>query len=231
LYYASFEWNWQEARENFLKSLELNPRYTQSHIWFGHYYLTWVEGRFEEGEKHLNTAIQLEPFSAITYITQFAIALTTCKYEQAFQLARQGFELDPDSMISNRIMGLAHLHNKQYTKAAEYLEFASKLSNRSAFNQVDLINLYTTQGSVEKARAVMEDLKMKLKEGKYVSSCIMSFAAAFLGDIDEAMRWLEKAYDEHDAYLCIIKYYPWVPAKLRQDSRFQSFLNKMNFPE
>jgi adenylate cyclase len=231
LYYTSFEWNWPEARKNFLRSLQLNPRYTQSHIWFGHYYLTWVEGKFEEGEKHLDIAIELEPFSSITYLTQFAIALTAGKYDQVFHLARQGFELDPDSMISNRIMGLAYLHNKQYAEATGYLEFASKLSNHAAFNQVDLINLYTTKGSLEQARDVMDDLKIKLKEGKYVSSCIMSFASGFLGDLDEAMNWLEKAYDQHDAYLCILKYYPFMPAKLRQDRRFTSFLNKMNFPE
>ena len=77
----------------------------------------------------------------------------------------------------------------------------------------------------------MEELNVKIKEGKYVSSCMMSFASGFLGHLDEAMNWLEKAYDEQDAYLCILRYYPWVPAKLRHDKRFQSFLSKMNFPE
>ncbi|HET9825152.1 MAG TPA: hypothetical protein VFP87_07455, partial [Chitinophagaceae bacterium] len=88
-----------------------------------------------------------------------------------------------------------------------------------------------TKGSWEQARAIMEELKSRLSEGKYVSSCIMSFAAGFLGDIDEAINWLEKAYDQHDAYLCILKYYPFLPSNLRQDSRFQSFINKMNFPK
>ncbi len=231
LYYTSFEWNWQEAKRNFLKSLQLNPRYTLSHIWFGHYYLTWVEGRFEEGEKHIKTAIELEPLSALGYSTMYVIAGAEGRFEEAFAFARQGVELDPDSMITNRVMGLAYLDNKQYAEATPYLEFASKISNRSVFTQVDLIYLYTAKGSLDQANAVMEDLKIKLKEGKYVSSCIMSYALGFLGDIDEAMKWLEKAYDEHDAYLCIMKYYPWVPVKLRQDFRFQSFLKRMNFPE
>jgi adenylate cyclase len=230
MYYYSYEWNWQESKKNFLKSLELNPRYTQSHIWFGHYYLMWLEGRFEEGEKHLNTAIELEPLSAIGYTTKFVIGFIPDKFEEAFQCARRGVEMDPDSMITNRIMGLAYLENKQYTEATEYLEFASKLSNRAAFNLVDLIYLYTTRGSMEQARTIMEELKRKLKDGQYVSPCIMGFASGFLGDIDEAMNWLEKAYNEHDAYLCIIKFYPFVPVKLRQDSRFQSFISKMNFP-
>jgi hypothetical protein len=88
----------------------------------------------------------------------------------------------------------------------------------------------TVTDAVNCACSVMEDLKMKLKEGKYVSSCIMSYAYGFLGDIDEAINWLERAYEEHDAYLCIIKFYPFVPVKLRQDSRFNSFLSKVNFP-
>jgi len=231
MYYASYEWNWKEAKHNFLKSIQLNSRYVQSHVWFGHYYLAWIEGKFEEGIRHLNIAIELEPHNAMSYVNKYAVLFTIGELEEAFQNAKLGYEMDTDSLIGNRIMGLAYLYKKQNTEAIEYLEFASKLSNYAAFNQVDLINLYTSIGSLEKAGTVMEDLKLKLKEGKYVSSCIMSFASGFLGNIDEAIVWLEKAYDEHDAYLCIIKYYPWVPVKLRQDSRFNSFLSKMNFPE
>ena len=230
MYYASYEWNWKEAKHNFLKSIQLNSRYIQSHVWFGHYYLSWIEGNFEEGIKHLNIAIELEPNNAMSYVNKCAVLFTMGNFEEAFQSARQGYEMDPDSLIGNRIMGLAYLFKEQYDKAIEFLEFASKLSNYAAFNQVDLIRLYTSIGSMKKARTVMEDLKLKLKEGKYVSSCIMSFASSFLDDIDEAFNWLERAYEEHDAYLCILHYYPWVPDKLRQDSRFQSFINKMNFP-
>ena len=231
MYYASYEWNWKEAKYNFLKSIELNSRYVQSHVWFGHYYLSWIEGKFEEGIRHLNIAIEMEPYNAMSYINKYAVVFTIGELEEAFQVAKQGYEMDPDSLIGNRIMGFAYLYKKQYPEAIKHLEFASKLSNYASFNQVDLINLYTTIGSLEKARMVMEDLKLKLKDGKYVSSCIMSFASGFLGDIDESINWLEKAYEEHDAYLCILQYYPWVPARLRQDRRFNALISKMNFPE
>ena len=128
-------------------------------------------------------------------------------------------------------MGLAFLYNKQFAKATPYLEYASKISNRSAFTQVDLIRLYTAQGDLVQADAVMEDLKNQIKEGKYVSSCIMSYALGFMGEIDNAMIYLEKAYEEHDAYIYLLNHYPFVPEKLRQDERFQSFINKMAFPE
>ena len=217
--------------EPFSKSIQLNPRYVQAHVWFGHYYLCWIEGKFEEGERHLNIAIELEPYNAMCYVNNYAVLLTAGKLEAAFLSAKQGYELDPDSMIGNRIMDFAYLYNKQYAEATDYLEFASKLSNYAAFNQVDLIKLYTLKGLSEKARTVMEELKLRVSSRKYVSTCLMSFAYGFLGDIDEAFNWLEKAYEEHDAYLCIIQYYPFMPASLRQDSRFKSFISKFNFPE
>ncbi len=231
MYYASYEWNWKEAKNSFLKSIQLNPRYVQSHVWFGHYYLCWIEGKIEEGERHLNIAIELEPYNAMSYINKYAVLFTAGKFEEAFLTAKRGYDLDPDSVIGNRIMGLAYFYKKQYAEATEYLEFASKLSNYAAFNQVDLIRLYTSIGLLEKARTVMEDLKLRLRTGKYVSSCIMSFAYGFLEDIDEAINWLERSHEEHDAYLCILQYYPWVPIKLRQDLRFNSFMSKMNFPK
>ena len=231
LYYASYEWKWKEARENFLKSLQLNPRYVQGHVWFGHYYLCWIEGKFEEGERHLNIAIDLEPYNAMSYINKYAVLLTAGKLEEAFLTAKQGYEMDPDSMIGNRIMGFGYFYKKQYAEARVHLEFASKLSNFAAFNQVDLIKLYTSMGLLEKAKTVLEDLNVRVGVGKYVSSCIMSFAYGFMGDIDGAFNWLEKAYKEHDAYLCILKYYPFAPIMLRQDSRFKSFILKMNFPD
>ncbi len=231
MYFASYEWNWKEAKNNFLKSIHLNPRYIQSHVWFGHYYLCWIEGKFGEGERYLNTAIELEPYNAMSYINKYAVLFTSGKFEEAFQTAKHGYEMDPDSVIGNRIMGLAYFYKKQYPEATVYLEFASKLSNYAAFNQVDLINLYTSLGLFKKAKTVMEDLKLRLSAGKYVSSCIMSFAYGFLGDIDKAIDWLERTYEEHDAYLCILQYYPWVPVRLRQDHRFKSFISKMNFPQ
>jgi len=231
MYYASYEWKWKEARDNFLKSLELNHRYVQGHVWFGHYYLCWIEGEFEEGERYLNIAIDLEPYNAMSYVNKYAVLLTAGKLDEAFLTAKQGYELDPDSMIGNRIMGFGYFYKKEYAEATVYLELASKLSNYAAFNQVDLIRLYSSMGLNGKAKAILEDLNVRIVAGKYVSPCIMSFACGFMEDIEGAFNWLERAYEEHDAYLCILQYYPFAPAALRQDGRFKSFIHKMNFPE
>jgi hypothetical protein len=53
---------------------------------------------------------------------------------------------------------------------------------------------------------------------------------AFRGQSDEAMRWLERAYAQKDAYLYYIKS-DWLLRNLEGDSRYKAFLPKMSLPE
>jgi tetratricopeptide (TPR) repeat protein len=50
-----------------------------------------------------------------------------------------------------------------------------------------------------------------------------------LGDMDEAMVWLERAYDERDVSLVRAKVNPRLDP-LRADPRFQDLLRRMKFP-
>ena len=230
LYYASFEWKWQEAKTNFQRSIELNPTYTQAYIWYGHYYLAWVEGNINEGENLLHVAIKLEPLSAIGYLSLYGILSTDGRFEEGLEVAKEGFALDPDSYVSQRVMGLAHLDSDQYEQAAERLEKASSLAKRAAMSLLDLVYVYVRQGSVEKARNVMEELILNLQESKHISPFILGIAYAHLGDFDRAFDWLEKAYAGHDGFLCMMRNYPWIPDKLKSDERFISLVKRLNFP-
>jgi hypothetical protein len=50
-----------------------------------------------------------------------------------------------------------------------------------------------------------------------------------LGQNDEALRWLERGYQERDAWFALLKIWPPFDA-LRSDLRFQQLLGRMNFP-
>ncbi len=75
----------------------------------------------------------------------------------------------------------------------------------------------------------MNELKEKsLKE--YVANTFTAFSAAYLDGLDKAFDYLEKAYHDHDPILLMLKYQPSVPAALKEDPRFQKFLDKIGFP-
>ena len=51
-----------------------------------------------------------------------------------------------------------------------------------------------------------------------------------LGDNEEAIVWLEKAYEAHDSELVFLRVFPQFEA-LRSDPRVQDILRRMNLPE
>jgi hypothetical protein len=50
-----------------------------------------------------------------------------------------------------------------------------------------------------------------------------------LGEKDQALQWLNKAYEDRSAYMVILNVDPWMDP-LRSDPRFQALLRRMNFP-
>jgi adenylate cyclase len=53
---------------------------------------------------------------------------------------------------------------------------------------------------------------------------------AYRGEINEAFKWLDRAYRQHDPGLDFAKT-DWFITKLRGDLRYKAFLRKMNLPE
>ncbi len=51
-----------------------------------------------------------------------------------------------------------------------------------------------------------------------------------IGETEEAMAWLERAYEERDPQLLAVKTDPGMDP-LRSDPRFQDLLRRIGFPE
>ena len=59
-----------------------------------------------------------------------------------------------------------------------------------------------------------------------------NFAVVYagLGDKDQAFKWLDKAYEESDPSLVVLKVAPWLD-NLRSDPRFSSLTRNIGFPQ
>ncbi len=59
---------------------------------------------------------------------------------------------------------------------------------------------------------------------------VIAFQSAMIGETEEAMTWLERAYEERDPGLLTAKIDPRLDP-LRSDPRFQDLLRRIGFPE
>jgi adenylate cyclase len=229
-YYAVSERNWAAAKKHFLKSIELNPRHPQAHYWYGYDYLSWVEGDFSGAEKHGKIAVKLEPLSAICHAMYASILHTSGKFEEGLAVCKAGIELDPNSFLGYLCEGNCYDGLQEYVKAISSYENAMRISNGNCFSSSGLIRTYCNMGRFEEAGKLFAEVK-KRSESQYMPNTLMGLSSAYLGDLDEAFRYFQKAFDEPESILLSLKYEPWVPSSLKADPRYQVLLKNIGFPE
>ena len=228
-FYTCFERNWKKGEKNFLKSIELNPKYTQAHFWYGSLYLAWAKGDFFRAETHGRIAIELEPHSAICYSMYASILHTAGKFKEGLDACKKSMELDPDSFICHLYTGWCNLFLKRYDEATLAFEKLIKISNNHHFAQNALIIAYCITWKFKKARLLLNQLKER-SANEYIAYTVTAMSEAWLDNFDEAFTCLEKAYNDHDPLLVSLKYEHWVPGALKEDPRFQKFLDKIGLP-
>jgi len=230
-YYAAYEWDWAKSKEHFLKALEMNPTYVLGCCWYSIYYLAWVEGKFQEAEKLSQFAIKLDPLTTFPYAALGTVYYTFGKYEESIQTANAAIELDAGSYISHRLKGHSLMALKRYDEAIECLEYTCKISRRFPLALGDLVAAYAEEGSMEKARKIMDELKAYPGKGIFVGPVLMGLSLSCIGELDEAMHWLEEAFRDHDTDLLMFKFMLWAPEALKAHKPFQKLVSLINFPD
>jgi tetratricopeptide (TPR) repeat protein len=87
---------------------------------------------------------------------------------------------------------------------------------------------YAQSGDKAEARKVLEELQQRAKK-RNVTPYWFGAIYMGLGEKEEALHWMEKAYEERSAWMCFIKMDPMLDP-LRKEPRFQELLRRMNFP-
>jgi hypothetical protein len=88
-----------------------------------------------------------------------------------------------------------------------------------------LANALAVAGRAGEARDMLAALSTQ-RETRYVSPWALASIHARLGEKEETLGWLERAFEEHDSTLVWLKVHPRFDA-LHAEPRFQALLSKM----
>jgi hypothetical protein len=80
-------------------------------------------------------------------------------------------------------------------------------------------------GRQAEAQKVLQELQGQSKP-RYVSPYHIAMVYAGLGEQDEAFQWLEKAYEDREARMTILKFAPEF-GSLRKDPRFANLVKRV----
>jgi tetratricopeptide (TPR) repeat protein len=182
-------------------------------------------GRLDQGISEAKQALALDPLSRYMNMHLGWVQMMARRYDDAIDQHKKTLELDPNYEWVRVLLAWSYTLNGQYPEAfAEYKTMGEYGKNNNAAGF-----LYAVSGRRNEALRVIERMR-RLSEQTYVDPYMMAVPYAGLGDRDNAIRLLTKAYEEHSAEMPQLKAEPFFDP-LRSDPRFQELVRRMNYPE
>jgi tetratricopeptide (TPR) repeat protein len=216
------DWDWPGAQKEFRRALDLNPGYVTALYQYG-FFLSII-GKQEEAISSIQRALELDPLSPIVLYRAGRVYYQARRYDKALEQFNRILELNANDPLGLYGVGLAYEAQGKFDQAIPYLQ---KESLQRGF---DVATAYAAAGQMKEARRTLADEMRRQRAQKlYIRPGWVAEVYAGLGEKDEAFRWLERAYNERDAWLTLLKVWPPFDA-LRSDPRLDDLLRRMNFP-
>lgn len=223
---TSYFWFWERAENEFIRAIELNPSYATARIWYAEH--LYSIGRHDVSIQQARLALELDPLSSMISTALGVSLYFGGEYDQAIQQYQRTLTVTPNFQRAIYWLGFGYIKKEMYRQGIEQFKLVFDLSGDS----VDLAALgyaYAVAGQRNEAEEVLRQLE-ELATQRYVSPVDLAMLHVGLDNNEQAIEYLEKAYEEHADRMSWIKVNP-VFDPLRSDPRFQAILQRMNFPE
>ena len=220
---AFYDWDMEAAEKDFEKGLQLTPSSADIH-WTYAEFLT-INGQHEKAKSIVNRAQELDPLSAFVN-TQVGIVLFFAeRYDEAIEHLGTAITLAPHFFLPYLFLTMLYLQQEKLEKAWEKGEEAFKLSEGLPLVQIYLIMACFRTDQKARGELLLKELRERTKQAYVPPACFLIFYLA-IGNLDEALMWLERALETRDSYLLWIMIGPNNYIQQTGDPRFAEMLNK-----
>jgi tetratricopeptide (TPR) repeat protein len=189
----AFDWNFDAAGKEFQRAIELNPSYATAHHWNA--VNLGLLGRPKEALVEMRKAENLDPLSLIINSDLAELLLLTHSYDESVIQSRKIIEMDPAFAIGHKQLGDAYLLKRMDKEAVAELQKAVRLSGGSPICVAELARAYVAAGKINEAVKLLSDLE-KSSNASFTNAPQIALIYASMGDNEQAMNWLERAYEE-----------------------------------
>jgi DNA-binding winged helix-turn-helix (wHTH) protein/TolB-like protein/Tfp pilus assembly protein PilF len=221
----SYNWDWRGAEDSFRRAIELNPNSVDAHQYYAR--LLTTLGRYDEALGEIYKARELDPRSADLGIPLYGILEKQGKFDEGLKVLQATLEMDKDSNFARRGTAKLYLLKGDYAKVVELGNdlFPNSKDIDFAWSSM-LATAYQKIGRSDKSAEMRSRLK-KMAEDDPKSLYFLALHDSELGRADEAIAALQKCLELREERMIWTKDEPRF-ANLKNDSRFQEILRKIN---
>jgi TolB-like protein/Tfp pilus assembly protein PilF len=226
------DYDWAGAQNEIQKALALNANDPMAHEWNG-IFLS-IQDKTEPALEEMRRAVELDPLNADRKIFLAQILDKAGQPMEAEDQLKAALELDPASTLAHT--ELICLYTELGRQDDAISEWSALFFIEGQPDTADAIRANYRKSGFEAAHRLALKQKLiyltRLRRQRYVSA--FSFAAihAELGDTEEAIQWLQKAYAARDVELpCISNRPSQVFVSIQNDPRVVEVLKKIRAPQ
>jgi tetratricopeptide (TPR) repeat protein len=217
------DFDWAGAEAELKRAIELNPNSGNAYDYYG-LLLAGLE-RYDEALVMQQRAHELDPLvhRGIDIVTTL---LRAGRYDDALRQVSRVLDIDPHFALAHATLGWALVLKGMPDQGIAELQKAVSLAPDNTLYLGQLGEALGMAGRSEQAREALRHLE-ELSAQRYVSPYHMAYVYTGLGEYEQAIDWLERAYEQRAGAVFGIKG-SFLFTALRPHPRFQALLRKMN---
>lgn len=209
------------AEHDFRRGIELNPGAFSVRAEYGTFLA--IMNRPDEASRELQRAEELDPLAQTNKVHLGMPYIYSRDYDKAITLFQKAVDIYPAYGYAHYWLGGAYMFKGEHEKAIE--EFNKADLTASDPGTISTFGMaYARWGKRAEAQKALDKLNELSKKG-YVAAAYYANIYSALGEKEQALDWLEKAYEYRDPVLVGLKYEPTWDA-LRSEPRFIELLRK-----
>jgi TolB-like protein/Flp pilus assembly protein TadD/predicted Ser/Thr protein kinase len=235
------------------QALVLDPDLAEAHSRLAR--LRRLRWDFKGADQSIKRALELAPGSAFVISYAAGLASTLGRFDEAIALQKRALESDPLNLTDRYNLAFRYLAAGRAAEAEETLKKLLELTPEDYGAHALLGDARLVQGRADEAlaeyekerdpsgrlagRAMAQHLRgdraaseAALRElvAKYGDQAkLIAEVHAYRGEVDQALTWLNRAYQRHDSDLVYLKPSPFL-TRLHGDPRWAALLEKIGLP-
>ena len=218
-----FDWDWIGAEKEAKRAVALNPNSAHGHFAYAHVLADL--GRHKEAISEIVRARELDPVFPLYRALEGMFLHHAGRDDQAEAKLQKVIEIDPNFWVSHLMLGRVCTQQRKYAEAMAEFTKARELSHGNSEAIACTGYVAALADNKAKAEAVLDEFK-ELSKQHYIPPVNIALVYNGLGDQNEALSWLEKALDDRDVRLTLLKVDPrW--DSFRLNSRFSAVLTRV----
>jgi tetratricopeptide (TPR) repeat protein len=204
------------------RAIELNPSDVRANTHYS--WLLGEAGNLDEAIEFGERAIELDPLSPVAQTTTAQAYYLSREFEAALPEYEKLIEMDPSDPTSHFYLGWILEQLGRHDEAIESHRRAIELSDGEPLFLAGLGYSLGIAGHSAEA----EDILNALLSSDDTGAMHVALVQIGLGDYDDAIGWLEKAYEARQSHVLYIKQDPKFDP-LRDDPRFEALIRRIGW--